>query len=60
MNVRSPCLSRAYSGILFGLIITFVVNISLRAQVQQSPSAAPMPTLTNAPSDKKSEIPQGK
>ena len=34
---RSSRRSRAFSGILFGFIITFVVNISLRAQVPQSP-----------------------
>ena len=39
MPVRSSQRSRAYSGILFGSIITFVVSLSLQGQVPQSPGA---------------------
>ena len=40
MKAGSSLWSRAYSGILFGFVITFVVNVSLRAQAPESPSAA--------------------
>ena len=39
MTVRSPLRSRAYSRILFVFVITFVLNVSLRAQAPESPSA---------------------
>ncbi|PYS14141.1 MAG: hypothetical protein DMG17_17340 [Acidobacteria bacterium] len=40
MKARSSLWSRAYSRVLFGFVITFVVNVSLRAQAPESPSAA--------------------